>query len=112
MRHRSKKARPLTEGERTLARGMFGESIDYERVQIHAGKWGPFQPRRVAMSPDGHIWFHPEGGLFKDDFAACHLSDQGLFIHEMTHVWQTQRVIFLPLARHPFCRYDYSVKPG
>jgi hypothetical protein len=27
-------------------------------------------------------------------------------------VWQHQRGIFLPLARHPFCRYDYQLIPG
>ena len=91
---------------------MFGDAIDYERVRIHAAKWWPFQPRRVAMSPNGHIWFHPEGGLFRDCYADCALSDQGLFIHEMTHVWQHQRGVYLPLARHPFCRYHYSIRPG
>jgi hypothetical protein len=32
----------------------------------------------------------------------------------MTHVWQTQRLgrWYLPLHRHPFCRYSYSLKPG
>ncbi|MEO7865665.1 MAG: vgr related protein, partial [Sphingomicrobium sp.] len=36
------------------------------------------------------------------------------FIHEMTHVWQAQKRgrYFLPLMRHPFCRYDYELKPG
>ena len=39
---------------------------------------------------------------------------QGLFIHEMTHVWQAQVKgwWYLPLSRHPWCRYDYSLKPG
>ena len=39
---------------------------------------------------------------------------QGLFIHELTHVWQTQTRgdWYLLLNRHPFCRYDYSLKPG
>ncbi|HEV2569322.1 vgr related protein [Sphingomonas sp.] len=104
--------RPLTEGERNIAAAMFGASIDYGQVRIHAAKWWPFQPRRVAMSPDGHIWFHPEGGLFHENYAERTLSEQGLFIHEMTHVWQHQRGVWLPLARHPFCRYDYAIKPG
>jgi hypothetical protein len=91
---------------------MFGGAIDYDRVRIHAAKWWPFQPRRVAMSPDGHIWLHPEGGLFKDCYAECGLTEQGLFVHEMTHVWQHQRGVWLPLARHPFCRYHYAIKPG
>jgi hypothetical protein len=30
----------------------------------------------------------------------------------MTHVWQHQKGIWLPLARHPFCRYSYTMKPG
>lgn len=104
--------RPLTEAERNLAASMFGTAIDYPRVRIHAAKWWLFQPRRVAMAPDGDIWFHPDGGLFCDDFCDQSLSAQGLFVHEMTHVWQHQRGVYLPLARHPFCRYDYSVRPG
>jgi hypothetical protein len=32
----------------------------------------------------------------------------------MTHVWQTQKRgrFYLPLMRHPFCRYAYELKPG
>jgi hypothetical protein len=104
--------RPLTAAERSLAESMFGTAIDYDRVRIHAAKWWPFQPKRVAMAPDGHIWFHPQGSLYCGDFAAESLGAQGLFVHEMTHVWQHQRGVYLPLARHPFCRYDYTIKPG
>ncbi|HEU4960552.1 MAG TPA: vgr related protein [Sphingomonas sp.] len=75
-------------------------------------KWAFFQPRHVVMAPRGCIHFHPAGTLYRDDFAAASLADQGLFIHEMTHVWQHQRGIFLPLARHPFCRYRYTLVPG
>src|SRR3546814_14560871 len=33
---------------------------------------------------------------------------------EMTHVWQAQRGgrWYLPLMRHPFCRYAYDIVPG
>ena len=105
-------SRPLTAAERNLAASIFGRAIDYDRVLVHNRKWFWFQPRRVTMAPDGHIWFHPEGGLFCDDFCATPLHRQGLFLHEMTHVWQHQRGISLILRRHPFCRYDYSLKPG
>ena len=64
------------------------------------------------MAPDGHLWFHPKNNLFCDDFCDRNLTLQGLFIHELVHVWQHQQGIFLPLRRHPFCRYDYSLKPG
>jgi hypothetical protein len=32
----------------------------------------------------------------------------------MTHVWQAQRGgrFYLPLMRHPFCRYGYRLVPG
>ena len=38
---------------------------------------------------------------------------QGLFLHEMTHVWQSQSRgrFYLPLMRHPFCRYRYALMP-
>lgn len=105
-------ARPLTPGEIDLARSMFGDAIDYAPVTIRRRKWAFFQPRETVMAPMGHIHFHPGGSGYRDDFAAGSLSDQGLFIHEMTHVWQHQKGIFLPLARHPFCSYHYTLVPG
>lgn len=64
------------------------------------------------MAPMGHLHFHPDGSAYCEDFGTAPLSRQGLFIHEMTHVWQHQRGVFLPLRRHPFSRYTYSLKPG
>ena len=105
-------SRPLTEAERDLAASVFGDAIDYDAVRIHNRTWWPLQPRRVVMAPRGHIHFHPKGDLWCEDFGDRPLHAQGLFIHEMTHVWQHQHGVFLPLARHPFCRYSYSLKPG
>lgn len=107
-------SRYLTRDEVTLARGVFGQAIDYGRVRVHERKWWPFQPRGVTMAPDGDLWFHPDGGLFCADFCESPLHIQGHFIHEMTHVWQAQRSgrWWLPLMRHPFCRYAYDVVPG
>jgi hypothetical protein len=107
-----KSGRKLTKKECALVRSIFGDAIDLEHVRIHNRRWWWFQPRRITMAPDGHLWFHPKSDLFCDDFCGSSLSLQGLFIHEMTHVWQYQSGIFLPLRRHPFCRYDYSLKPG
>ena len=106
--------RPLTGGEIALARTIFGDAIDYSIVTIRRRKWFPFQPRRTTMAPRGHIHFHPGGSAYCDDFAAQSLVRQGLFIHEMTHVWQTQArgEWYLMLNRMPWCRYDYSLKPG
>ena len=106
--------RPLTPGERTLAATMFGGAIAYDRVRLHRAKWWPLHPRSTIMAPDGDIWFHPEGPHWRDDFAAASRMMQGLFLHEMTHVWQAQRGgrWFLPLMRHPFCRYAVRLRPG
>jgi hypothetical protein len=109
-----KQTRPLTPGEIALARSVFGEAIDYSRVKMIKGKWWPFHPRNAAMAPMGNIYFHPEGQVWSDDFSQEPLRRQRFFIHEMTHVWQAQAKgrFYLPLMRHPFCRYCYALKPG
>ncbi len=114
MRAREAGGRPLTQGEEDLARSLFGEAIDYARVRIHRRKWFPLHPRRAIMAPDGHLWVHPGGDLWSEDYAQGPLHLQGLFVHEMTHVWQAQTRgrWYLALMRHPFCRYGYTFKPG
>lgn len=105
-------SRPLTSAERTLAQSVFGGALDLDAVRLNNRKYWPLQPRRVTMAPNGHVWFHPGGGLYCDCFGDAPVAARALLIHELVHVWQTQSGIFLPLARHPFCRYDYSLKPG
>ncbi len=111
---RTDPGRPLTSGERILAGSIFGESLDYEAVRIHHRKWIFFQPKRAIMAPDGHIWVHPQSDLWSEDYSAARLGLQALFMHEMTHVWQAQKMgrWYLVLMRHPFCRYQYSFIPG
>ena len=104
--------RALTGGEIALARSVFGDAIDYAPVRIEQRKWAFFQPRETVMAPTGCIHFHPKGTRYRDDFSCGDLDDQGLLIHELTHIWQTQNGLFLPLRRHPFCRYDYAVRAG
>ena len=97
-----------------MCRSIFGDAIDYSKVCLIRGKWWPLHPRNAAMAPDGKIYFHPQAGGWSEDFAREPLLRQGFFIHEMTHVWQAQSRgrLFLPLMRHPFCRYRYAIKPG
>lgn len=66
------------------------------------------------MAPRGHVHFHPNGSAYCDDFSEANIARQGLLIHELTHVWQTQTKgdWYLVLHRHPWCRYDYSLMPG
>ena len=104
--------RPLTAGEVKLARQVFGDAIRYDEVSVVDGKWAFFQSKRYIMTPTGAIHYHPKGGAYRDDFSRATREEAGIFIHELVHVWQWQQGIFLPLRRHPFCRYDYAVKPG
>ena len=105
--------RALTPGEIDLARSVFGDAIDYARVRMVNRKWWPLHPRNAAMAPTGNVHFHPNGQLWSEDFARESLGKQGLFIHELTHVWQThlRGRYYLPLMRHPFCRYQYVFEP-
>ena len=66
------------------------------------------------MAPRGHLHFHPRGQTYCDDFSKVDLRRQGLFIHELVHVWQVQAKgeWFLVTRRMPWARYDYSLKPG
>lgn len=111
---RARRSRALTLAEVDLLRPLFGDAVDYARVRLHQGKWWPLQPPRSAMAPSGAIWFHPDGGGWCEDFASEPLGAQAFFVHEMTHVWQAQKGgrLYLPLMRHPFCRYDYHLEPG
>lgn len=104
----------MTQGEIALARSVFGNAIDYSRVSLRRRKFAFFQPRETTMAPRGHLHFNPRGNAYCDDFSAEGIVRQGLLIHELTHVWQTQTrgEWYLLLHRHPFCRYDYSLKPG
>jgi hypothetical protein len=93
---------------------VFGDAIDCDPVRVKRRRWFPFQPVGTLMAPTGHVHFHPRSSLYVDDFATVGLPAQALFLHEMTHVWQTQHKgrWYLPLMRHPLCRYDYTLRPG
>jgi hypothetical protein len=70
-----------------------------------------------AQCGDGAIGSHlfpPPPGGWSDDFSAEPVGRQAFFIHEMTHVWQTQAKgrFYLLLMRHPWCRYGYTIEPG
>jgi hypothetical protein len=93
---------------------VFGDALDISTVQLRRRKWFVLQPRNVTMAPRGHLHFHPASNAYCDDFSQVGVLRQGLLVHELTHVWQTQMrgEWYLVLNRHPWCRYDYALKPG
>lgn len=91
---------------------MFGSALDIARVTLRQAKWFMLQPAWITMAPDGHVWFHPNGGLWREDFSTGSLNLRALLVHELTHVWQHQGGINLVWRRPPFARYRYTLQPG
>lgn len=89
--HKEGTVRPLTIGEVAMARTMYSSFIDYNKVVVHCDSYLPFgaQPELTAMAPNGELWFRKE--LYWKDFSIANTSSQHTFIHEMAHVWQHQR---------------------
>jgi len=85
--------RPLTPAERGLAEEMFGSGLDAARVRILAL---PAWPRAFVAGPRLIVW--PAAHALAD-FADAPLRLQATLVHELTHVWQAQRGVFLPLAK-------------
>lgn len=77
--------------EINLATTLYGYSVRYNEVWIHRGSYLPFnlQDNYTAMTPEGEMWF--QEGVYQEDFASPYINGQHLFLHEMMHVWQYQR---------------------
>jgi hypothetical protein len=90
-------SRKLTLGEIELARGVFDDSIKYEKVKIHRGKYFFGQPAGSGMTPNGEIYVADDARLknflYKKDYSIESLGLKAFFIHEMAHVWQYQNKI-------------------
>lgn len=88
----SARCRSLTSGEVSLAREIYADSVDYDRVRIHYRNFVFWQGARYIITPNGQIYLG-RGLRGIADFSKTGLPMQGLFIHEMAHVWQHQHGI-------------------
>lgn len=57
----NQQSRPLTEGECELARSVFGDSLHLQDVRLKTAWW---VLKNYAVSPNGHIYFHPDNWLW------------------------------------------------
>jgi len=103
--------RRLTAAERALSCEMFGEALRPERVRLFAlPVW------RRAFAPTGWLIVWPAVAA-PCDFGEEPLAVQGMFVHELTHVWQAQHGVCLPLAKlragdsAKSYRYDLAAGP-
>lgn len=84
--------RSLTGGEIAMLRPLFQDAVDYSAVRVYRGKWSVFQPDDTIMSPDGNIYYPPAYPYYSLDYSAAVIG-KGIFVHEMTHVYQRQQGI-------------------
>lgn len=95
-----RQGRPLTPGEIAIAREVFGNTIDYNRVTVYNGPPRIFN--MVELNKDGLGAISPGGNIFlvgancqKPDLSKGTNADRNLLIHELTHVWQHQQGRFV-----------------
>ena len=88
------KQRKLTESEITLARTAFGDWIKYAKVRLSDGPGlqplahAAFAKGNPAITVGSTVYF--KRGYCRDFSAPG--EDRVAFLHEMTHVWQYQRL--------------------
>lgn len=85
--------RALTSGETALAREVFGQGLEPGRIRILVQ---PLWPR--AFAAGARLMVFPRKASAAD-FSTAPLGLQGLFIHELTHVWQAQQGVGLLWAK-------------
>ncbi|HEX6241632.1 MAG TPA: hypothetical protein VFZ61_12080 [Polyangiales bacterium] len=106
-------SRPLTQGEVALLRSVFADHIDYERVRVFARKWQFFQPRHIAMAPNGHVYFPPPHCEPDFSLESLPLRTRAWFVHEGAHLYQHYGLKWNVILRGAIDRrYTYRLKPG
>lgn len=106
------KSRNMTAGEIAMARMLFKDSIDYNKVKLHNGEylWLGMQPNDTAMTPEGEIYFNKKA--FREDFTGEDEQTRLWIMHEMVHVWQYQ--LGYPVKLRGAVRigleYEYTLK--
>jgi len=104
--------RLLTPGEIKLALSLYGYSVRYNKVWVHFASYLPFnlQNPAQAMSPNGEMWFRKP--RYENDFSNprnnSFIDVQHLFLHEMMHVWQHQKGMWVRIRGAFSWAADYT----
>ncbi|MBW3559031.1 MAG: hypothetical protein KY449_04565 [Proteobacteria bacterium] len=114
------RTRPLTPGERALCLETFGAELDLDRVRLWSCPplaWTTGRPFCAGgwLWPGRRLLVYPPAQAHAD-FAEATLWDQSVFLHEMTHVWQSQQGVNLLWAKlragDGAAAYAYELTPG
>ena len=102
--------RRLTPGERRIAGEVFGAGIDADRVRLFAI---PVWDRAFVAGGGLMVW---PARAAPRDFTLAALETLAVFVHELTHVWQAQHGVWLPLAKlkagDTAAAYAYDLEAG
>ena len=88
------KSRVLTDDEFEIAERIFEDSVQFDKVKIKEGGLLTWIYPGVTL---GHHISFPKGEIDSED-----LKYQALLIHELTHVWQFERIGFSYISRALF----------
>lgn len=100
--------RALTDGEIAVAKRVFADEIAWAQVRVLQA---PPQLGFGAMVPRGRTIVFSRWRAV-NDFAAAPLGEQGWFVHELMHVWQAGRGVFLAGAKlNAIGKRAYHYKP-
>lgn len=97
--------RPLTDGEKHLAKSVFGDSLVLDNIRLKSAWW---VLKGYAVAPNGNIYYHKDD--WRADFSHDTLAKRAWLIHELTHVWQVQQginVLFKALFNR---KYSYVIE--
>ena len=92
------RTRGLSDGERALARRVFGDQLRLETISF-IGSPGPFDRAFVAGRWFGLEWIAWPHKAIAADYSQAKLRRRATFIHELVHVWQAQQGINLAWAK-------------
>lgn len=101
------KSRPLTQGEISIAKSVFGDTLKLDDIRLKTAWW---VLKNYAVSPNGNIYFHANDWI--EDFSEQPLHLQAWLVHELTHVWQIQQGTQVFLRALFNRRYSYVLKAG
>lgn len=88
-------SRDLTAEEIALARLIFGETIKYQAVKVFKVDYLPNQQEETIVTPNGNLY--PAKKVYRENYALDSDSMKHLFIHEMAHVWQSRKGMWVRL---------------
>jgi len=102
-------SRGLTEGEKALVKSIFGNKIKTDNVRLFFSRH-TFSDIEAETYGNRILFYGAE--THEQDYSRAKNSDNyGLFVHEMTHVFQMQRPLRTRLRKKFFTsRYDYKLR--